>query len=88
MQLEGCSEAGGVYKWTQEDIEETQEAGREPIQEVETPNNVMVQEQEDVEPALLYRAEFVNDNKVKSAEEIKHLPHEMYRRYIWTQTVT
>ena len=61
---------------TQEDIEETQEARREPPHDVETGDNVAVQEDAEAEPTLPYRVESVNNGKVNSVEEIQHPPHE------------
>ena len=55
---------------TQEDMEETQAAGREPIQEAETGDNTGVQGDDEVEPALLHRAESDKNNKVESVKEI------------------
>ena len=60
---------------TQEDIEAIQYAGREPPQVAETGDNVMVQEDKEMEPALLHRAESVDNDEVESVKEIKHPPH-------------
>ena len=61
---------------TQEDIEETQEAGSEPTQEAETGDNISMQEDGEAELALSYRTESVANGKVKSVEEIQHSSHE------------
>ena len=56
---------------TTEGMEETQEAGLHPTQEVETGNNVRVQEVEEVELAPLHRADSVKIVKVKNVEEVQ-----------------
>ena len=64
---------------THEDMEEAQEAGREPTQEVETVDNVVVQEDKEVEPALSHSAALVDNGEVESVEEyiIHHMKMNM-----------
>ena len=63
----GCQDINSAN--TQEGIEETQEAGREPRQEAKTGDIVVLQEEEEMEPALPHGWEYVVDDKVKSVKK-------------------
>ena len=57
-------------------MEETQEAGLEPVQEAETGDNIGVQYDKEVEPAPSHRTDFIENAKVKNVEEVQHPTHE------------
>jgi hypothetical protein len=71
----GHHDTNGARK--QEEVGETHTVGHKPPHEAEPVDIGIMQEEEDIGPALPYRADFVNNVEMKNIEEVQQPPHKV-----------